>query len=65
MPERPDEFVPSVGACITSMGHVLDVTQGVLSPDLRKHLRGVLRYLAAAEAAETAAHFGSSEQGTP
>ena len=32
-----DKDVPSVGACVTSMGHVLDMTQGVLAPSLRLH----------------------------
>lgn len=51
-----DDFVPSVGACITSMCHVTDTTRGVLSDDLHKHLRGVLLYLATVETAESARH---------
>lgn len=55
-PTDDDDFVPSVGACITSMGYVLDVTQGVLTPNIRRHLRGVLLYLADVETAEAQSH---------
>lgn len=47
-----DPDAPSIGACITSMCHVLDRTSGVLTPELRDHLRGILQYLTAAESAE-------------
>lgn len=36
---------PSVGAAITSLHHVLDVTDGILTPELRQHLQGIALYL--------------------
>lgn len=57
-----DKDVPTVGACVVSMCHVLDRTSGVLTPDLLLHLRGILRYLAAAEEAEVAVYRSRARQ---
>lgn len=51
MTEQSEDFVPSAGACMTSLILVLDMTEGVLDQGLREHLEGVLRFVSAAESA--------------
>lgn len=37
--------IPSLGACIESLHLVLEKTDGVLDPELRRHLQGVALFL--------------------